>query len=170
MKNNDIHVRLGDRERKKSFLERVKGKACKYLDLFGVCDYDDIEYYLHVKNVIVHENYRFKDLGRNHNIALLYLEDDVPAFPGDDAPHIHRVQLYNDNGVVLNTDNNFPSSNAKCTFGGWGRITEEGEPPVVAHQVDMPIIEEEACDRSIDFNYQMCGGTKAVGIRQVIQK
>ncbi|CAD5125896.1 DgyrCDS14081 [Dimorphilus gyrociliatus] len=166
MKANHIHIRLGDGQREKSFMERLKGKFCKYAKSLGICNYEDVEYYLHVKRVIVHEGYQFKNVKREHNVALLYLEDNVPAFPDDSAPHISRVHLHNEDNILLNSDEQFPSSNDKCKFGGWGRINEEGKPPINAHQVDMPIISEEICNMNVDHEIQICAGSESVGIRQ----
>ncbi|CAD5114303.1 DgyrCDS3445 [Dimorphilus gyrociliatus] len=151
----NIHVRLGDTEMFKDIFEKIKGKLCK-IDFLGLCDEDDVEYFIHGQRIKIHEFYN-PDKNWENDIALIKLAESVPHLAGDKAPHIQAVKL--NDGYIRN----FPDENDTCFFQGWGCTKSGGSVNKNALQVQIPIYPNDKCSRTwgIDSSIHLCAGMKS---------
>lgn len=151
----------------KDILEKIKGKLCK-IDFLGICDDEEVEYFIHGRRIKIHESYNPKNNWVN-DIALIELAESVPHLAGDKAPHIQAIKL-NDGSF-----DDFPNKYDVCYFQGWGCTESGGSVNKNALQVRIPIYPNEKCQNlwRIDTKIQLCAGmesaTTTMGICPVSQ-
>ncbi len=103
-----------------------------------------------VSQIIVHEGYDGNTL--ENDIALLELDQDIDA-------SIPRVKLAN--ATVMT---NAASDGHLVTASGWGALSEGGPSPDLLHEVRIPVVANQICNRPAAYNGEVADSMLCAGL------
>jgi len=106
-----------------------------------------------IAQAILHPDYNSRTL--DNDIALLRLSSPLDLSVAKASP------------VVLNDDDNCPTSGAQCDVAGWGTLSSGGSTPDVPHSVTVPAVSNAECIEQYGqgeiTDNMVCAGAIGVG-------
>ncbi|VDL60933.1 unnamed protein product [Hymenolepis diminuta] len=156
------HVRMGTKELRPTFFDRVKGTFSRLFNFFY--GQRKLQTFYHLEKIILHPKYEEPNL--EYDIALLKVKERIQLRRLKDVD-VLRLPFP---GVV---GENYPPANMTCTAIGWGSACVGCMPEMNMKAVELPIISHDACQKifvspinltqTMEFCAGYVNGSKGIG-------